>query len=244
MTKAPHLNDFAQIATDVSAIMQNNYLILLENGEMSLEAFKISQEQFYHAVNFFPRPMAALIARIPSARARMDILHNLVEEHGEFNEQAFHCTTFKRFLASLEGSEDCQPTPLISPAVHAFNNVLMGTCALDELETAIACMGMIEFTFAQISARIAEAVVQRGWVQANKLVHYKLHAKIDERHADDFFAVIEESFCTERRLPIEQGIKLGLHIFHRLYDELATMAQPSMAEEPLSLSKRDPLKSN
>ncbi len=234
MTKAPHLNEFAQKATEASAIMQNSYLTALESGEMSLSAFKVSQEQFYHAVNFFPRPMAALVARIPSARARMDILHNLVEEHGDFNEQAFHCTTFKRFLASLEGTnsmEDTMPTPLILPAVHSFNNVLMGTCSLDELETAIACMGAIEFTFAQISARIAEAVVHRGWVVADKLVHYKLHAKIDEKHADDFFAVIEESFCTEKRLPIEQGIRLGLHVFHRLYSDLAIVSRLSMIEE-------------
>jgi len=234
MTRAPHINVIAKKTVADSQIMQNSYFVTLANGKMSLGEFKQSQEQFYHAVNFFPRPMAALVARIPSARARIDILHNLVEEHGEFDEHAFHCTTFKRFLASLEGNDICSPAPLISPAVHAFNNILLGTCSLDELETAIACMGIIEFAFAQISAAIASAVVDRGWVQRDKLVHYRLHSQVDERHADDFFAVIEESFATEKRLLIEQGISLGLYAFNRLYLDLATESSRNSKQETTS----------
>ena len=74
---------------------------------MSLAGFRASQEQFFFAVTFFPRPMAALIGRIPNPRARLDILHNLVEEHGEFDEERFHHTTFQQFLRSI-GSDPQQ----------------------------------------------------------------------------------------------------------------------------------------
>src|SRR5689334_13392552 len=84
-----------------SGIQRNPYLQALRDGSMSLEGFRRSQEQFFHAVTFFPRPMAALVGRIPNPKARIDILHNLVEEHGEFNEELFHHTTFQRFLRSL-----------------------------------------------------------------------------------------------------------------------------------------------
>ena len=64
-------------------------------------------------------------------------------------------------------------------------------------------------------------VVDRGWVPANDLVHYKLHAAIDERHAEEFFAVIEPLWADKaRRYFIEEGLELGAYIFDRLYRDM------------------------
>ncbi|MPZ44648.1 MAG: hypothetical protein GEV05_14840 [Betaproteobacteria bacterium] len=85
----------------------------------------------------------------------------------------------------------------------------------------IACMGVIERSFARISASIGSGVVQRGWLSAEILIHYKLHAEIDERHAEEFFAVIEPRWDDpDRRYYIEQGLQLGVHIFDNLYRSL------------------------
>ena len=43
----------------------------------------------------FERKHPDLVGRIPNPRARIDILHNLVEEHGEFKEESFHQNTFQ-----------------------------------------------------------------------------------------------------------------------------------------------------
>jgi pyrroloquinoline-quinone synthase len=188
---------------------------------MTLECFRRTQELFFFAVMFFPRPMAALVGRVPDPRQRLDILHNLVEEHGEFEEQSFHHTTFQQLLGTL-GSRPEKPDSLFMwPALRAFNSVLTASCVLDELEVGVACMGIIEYAFAGISAVIGKTVVQRGWVSAERLVHYKLHAEIDERHAEEFFAVIEPAWDDERRrYYIEQGLELGAYIFDRLYRDL------------------------
>ena len=82
-------------------------------------------------------------------------------------------------------------------------------------------MGIIEHAFAGISAKIGRAVVARGWVQPSDLVHYKLHAQIDERHADEFYAVVESKWSdAKRRYFIVQGLELGAYIFDRLYRDL------------------------
>ena len=82
-------------------------------------------------------------------------------------------------------------------------------------------MGVIEHAFADISARIGQAVVQRGWVRQEDLVHYALHAQIDERHAEEFFAVIEKGWDDQnRRYFIQQGLELGAYTFNRLYTDL------------------------
>ena len=219
--RAPRVTVRADVSLERINFLNNPYITALRDGSMTLECFRRTQEQFFFAVTFFPRPMAALVGRIRDPRLRIDILHNLVEEHGEFKEQSFHHNTFQQFLRTI-GSEPEKLTDLaLWPALRAFNSVLTSSCVLDELEVGVACMGIIEYAFADVSAIIGKAVVQRGWVPEDRLVHYKLHAEIDERHAEEFFAVIESSWDdAPRRYFIEQGLELGAYIFDRLYRDI------------------------
>ncbi len=227
-SRAARVTAHADRVLEKSGIWRNPYLQTLQDGSMALENFRRSQEQFFFAVTFFPRPMAALVGRIPNPRARIDILHNLVEEHGEFNEDQFHHTTFQRFLRSVGSEPEKLQTAALSPAVRAFNSVLTCACVLDELEVGVACMGIIEHAFSGISALIGKAVVQRGWVRQEDLVHYALHAQIDERHAEEFFAVIEPNWDDPaRRYFIEQGLELGAYVFDRLYCDLKALGNSS-----------------
>jgi pyrroloquinoline-quinone synthase len=87
-------------------------------------------------------------------------------------------------------------------------------------------MGIIEHAFASISATIGQAVVQRGWVRQEELVHYALHAQIDERHAEEFFAVIEPQWdIPARAYFIQQGLELGAYAFDRLYQDLEVLSR-------------------
>jgi pyrroloquinoline-quinone synthase len=219
--RAARVTALAKQVLEESGIWRNPYLQSLQDGSMSLESFRRSQEQFFFAVTFFPRPMAALVGRIPNPKLRLDILHNLVEEHGEFKIDQFHHTTFQRFLKSIGSEPEKMEMAALTPALRAFNSVLTCACVLDELEVGVACMGIIEYAFAGISAVIGKAVVQRNWVRQEDLVHYAMHAQIDERHAEEFFAVIEPSWdVPSRRYFIEQGLELGAYVFDRLYLDL------------------------
>jgi pyrroloquinoline-quinone synthase len=199
----------------------NPYLRALADGSLSLDGFRRSQEQFYFAVAYFPRPMAVLLSRLPEPENRVDILHNLVEEHGDFQLERAHPNTFRAFLRSIGASADELSSLPVWPAVQAFNAALHGACAFAEPETGVCCMGIIELAFAGISAAIGRAVTERGWVPRGELVHYKLHAEIDCRHAEEFFAVAEPACDHARgRRSVEQGLELGAYIFDRLYREM------------------------
>ncbi|HEV3258925.1 MAG TPA: iron-containing redox enzyme family protein [Gemmataceae bacterium] len=220
-SRAPAVTAYADEVLGAVDIFNNPYLQALRDGSMSLDCFRRTQEQFFFAVTFFPRPMAALVGRISDPRARLDILHNLVEEHGEFQEQRFHHTTFQTFLRSIGARVDGLEEMPVWPAVRAFNSVLTCACVLDELEVGVGCMGIIEHAFSGISAIIGKAVVERGWVAQDQLVHYALHAEIDTRHAEEFFAVVETPWGDPaRRYFIRQGLELGAYIFDRLYRDL------------------------
>jgi pyrroloquinoline-quinone synthase len=219
--RAPRVTARAAESVARSKILENPYLQGLRDGTMTRDCFLRTQEQFFFAVTFFPRPMAALVGRIPDPKARLDILHNLVEEHGEFQEEFFHHNTFQQFLRTVGGHPEKLDALTLWPPVRAFNSVLTAACLLDELEVGVGCMGVIELAFADVSAVIGQAVVRHGWVPSEKLVHYKLHAEIDRRHAEEFFAVIEPRWDDARsRYFIEQGLELGVYVFDRLYRDL------------------------
>lgn len=227
LRRAPRVTDRADAILERIDIMHNPYLEALRDGSMTLEWFRRTQEQFFFAVTFFPRPMAALVGRIRDPRLRIDILHNLVEEHGEFREQSFHHNTFQDFLRTIGSQPEKLDDLSLWPALRAFNSVLIASCVLDELEVGVACMGIIEHAFAGISATIGKAVVERGWVPSDRLIHYKLHAEIDERHAEEFFAVVEPMWDDEqRRYFIGQGLELGAYVFDRLYRDILIAGQP------------------
>ena len=68
---------------------------------MNLETFRKTQMDFFYAVDFFSKPMAALIAKLDRHDQRIDTLHNIVEEHGDFESNRYHSETFRQFLKSL-----------------------------------------------------------------------------------------------------------------------------------------------
>ena len=139
-SRAPRVTSCADTVLKRIDILHNPYLEALKEGSMSIDCFRRTQEQFFFAVTFFPRPMAALVGRIPDPRLRLDILHNLVEEHGEFKEQSFHHNTFQQFLRTTGSQPEKLDSMSLWPALRAFNSVLTASCVLDELEVGVACL--------------------------------------------------------------------------------------------------------
>jgi pyrroloquinoline-quinone synthase len=224
-TSAPRVTARAAAILEQVGILHNPYFRDLCSGVMPLEGFRRSQEQFFFAVTFFPRPMAALVGRLPHPRQRLEVLRNLLEEHGELEEARFHHNTFQQFLRTIGSRTEKLESVPVASALRAFNAVLTSACVLDELEVGVGCMGIIEHAFADISALIGKAVVEHGWVRQEELVHYTLHAEIDARHAEGFFALVEPTWeDPTRRYYTEQGLELGAYVFDRLYRDLQTIA--------------------
>ncbi len=222
MNPAPRVTTLAKCILAESNLLDGAYFAALESGAMSLEQFRVSQAQFFYAVQYYARPIAALISRLPDPTQRLDLVHNLVEEHGNFDEAKFHPTTFGRFLASIGGQRPDVGGVAIGPVVHAFNATLIGACTGDDVETGISCLGIIELAFAGVSAAISQLVVKRGWMPADQVVHYALHAGLDVEHAHEFFAMVEPVFDDPcKRAPIERGLRLGAYALERLYRDLA-----------------------
>ena len=136
----------------------NPYLIGLADGSFAKDDFVETQIQFFYAVTFFNRPMAAVAAKIPSTRLRKAILRNVWEEHGEGEEDEEHESTFLSFLERLNGvSKEEVLHRQLWPELRMFNTTLTGACVVDEYLVSVGVLGMIERMFADISARIGNS---------------------------------------------------------------------------------------
>ena len=146
-----------------------------------LDAFRRTQEQFFFAVTFFPRPMAALVGRIPDRDSASTSCTTWSRNTASFRSSGSTTTRSSNSCAPSAASRTNSTSLSLWPAVRAFNSVLTAACVLDELEVGVACMGDDRTRLLRHLRRHRPAVVQRGWVASENLVHYKLHAEIDER---------------------------------------------------------------
>jgi hypothetical protein len=214
---APQVKQLADEILQEIPVIKGTFFKDLE--KMDKEIFRYVQAQFFFAVDYFSRPMAALIARLPLHKDRIDIIHNIVEEHGDFCSERYHANTFKQFLKSIDVENVDAHCP--SAVVTMFNTTLIGAALQSDPVVALACLGIIEYAFADISACIGKQVVDRGWVKKDDLVHYNLHADIDKQHAQEFFQIIEPMVHDpEQRHKAIAGLQLGAYIFNRLYEDL------------------------
>jgi pyrroloquinoline quinone (PQQ) biosynthesis protein C len=203
-------------------VEKNPYFTALESGEMTREDFVETQIQFLFAVVFFSRPMAVLAGRLPRPEQRLSLLENVHDEHGEGNLSLSHERTFLTLLARFGVTPDEVDRRALWPEVRAFNTTLGGVCMADDGYTGLATLGIIEDLFAGISSRIGRAIVARGWLSREDLVHYATHEVLDVSHADGFYRVIEAPYAAHARhaYQVTQGLELGAYVFLRMYEDL------------------------
>lgn len=214
------LNDLIERVLKDANYRENPYFVNLREKTFDREDFRETQIQFFYAVIFFSRPMAALAAKIPTPELRIEVLRNVWEEHGEGSLMHGHGRTFLEFLRRLDNiTEDDVYRRGLWPDVRIFNTTLSGVSVLDDFIVAVGALGMIERMFSDISAWIGQGIVENGWLAEDEMIHYKLHQELDIKHSEDFFKILDAPFqkSGENRYLVEQGLRLGATVFNNLY---------------------------
>lgn len=214
------LNELIEKVLAETDYFNNPYFVNLREKTFEKKDFVETQAQFFYAVIFFSRPMAALAAKIPTPELRLEVLRNVWEEHGEGTLAHGHGTTFLEFLKRLDHfSEEEVYLRGLWPDVRIFNTTLSGVSVLDDFIIAVGVLGIIERMFSEISAWIGQGVIENEWLTENEMIHYKLHQELDIKHSEDFFRILELPFqkSAENRYLIEQGLRLGATLFNNLY---------------------------
>lgn len=203
---------------------QNPYFKALQNKTFEKDDFIETQIQFYYAVVFFSRPMAAAAAKIPDPKQRLEVVRNVWEEHGEGDLSDIHGHTFTEFLSRMGVNNIAEiEKRALWPATRQFNATLAAATVIDEYLVGVGTMGIIEQMFSTISAWIGQGIIHNEWLTKENMIHYDLHEELDIKHAKDFFDVIEPTWkkgSVDDRYIIEQGIWLGAFTFNQFYENL------------------------
>lgn len=197
------------------------YLRALRDGTFEREDFVETQLQFFAAVAHFSRPMALLASRLPRAEQRLPLVENAFDEHGRGELAHGHERTFRLLLDRL-GADVSRVGRVPWPEVRVFNAALTGVAAFDSPLIGLAVFGAIEDLFSSISLELGRGIVARGWLTADRVVHYPTHATLDEEHAEGFYRQLDGPYGADARAAedVEQGLTLGGHLFQRLYEDL------------------------
>lgn len=217
------LNDLIERVLKETDYSENPYFVNLRERTFEKSDFIETQIQFFYAVIFFSRPMAALAAKIPTPELRLEVLRNAWEEHGEGSLTQAHGKTFLEFLKRIDNvSEKEVYLRGLWADVRIFNTTLSGAAVLDDFIIAVGVLGIIERMFSDISAWIGQGVIENGWLAADEMIHYHLHQELDIKHSEDFFKILDAPFqkSAENRYLIEQGLRLGATLFNNLYKGL------------------------
>lgn len=210
-------------ARAAAAIDQRRFFVAFAEGPagFSREDFLETQIQFLFAVVFFAEPMRVLAERLPAGAAKTTLLANIADEAGAGDPAASHEATFLLLLERLGISRTDIHRRALWPEVRAFNDALAGLVASDDAIVALAAFGMIEDCFARISRRIGEAIAIRGFLPADRVVHYTVHQSLDHDHAAGFFDAVRASCDTaDGAYAVSQGLGLGAYLLLRFFDDL------------------------
>ena len=104
--------------------------------------------------------------------------------------------------------------------MRVFNTTLVGAAVLDDYLVSVGMMGIIERMFVDISSWLANGIVQRGFLERERMIHYHLHEQLDVKHSEDFFSVLRPAWdagAPDDRYAITQGLRLGASVFDGLY---------------------------
>jgi len=220
-----NLNDLIEQILKDTGYDKNPYFVNLQEKTFEKSDFVETQIQFFYAVTFFSRPLAALAAKIPTPELRLEVLRNAWEEHGEGSLAQAHGATFLEFLSRVGNvtGEEVHRRGLWAD-VRIFNTTLSGAAVLDDFIIAVGALGIVERMFSDISAWIGQGVIENGWLAAGDMIHYTLHQELDIKHSEDFFKILDTPFkkSAENRYLIEQGLRLGATLFNNLYFGLWT----------------------
>jgi pyrroloquinoline quinone (PQQ) biosynthesis protein C len=178
-------------------------------------------------LHFFPRFLAALISNIEHHNERLDLVGNLLEEHGHLKEEHFHITPYLAFLGGIGVSSEEVRRSRPIPGVVAYTRGVYDLCLHYPYLQGVAALGVIEQIVAMVSPIVTLAALEGGFIPKDKLVHFDGHAVFDVTHAQEIYRIAAPYFDrTDNREHISLGLALGMYYHLHAYEDIFRYLRP------------------
>ncbi|MBS1149794.1 MAG: hypothetical protein H6Q89_1492 [Myxococcaceae bacterium] len=187
------------------------------DGSLSQHDFVQTQVQFFFAVEAYPQYLSQLAARSKSPGARRVLEENVRDEEGEGRSAQSHAHTFRGLLEKLGvTAAETDATPKWA-CVEAFNAGVREACTAGPEELGLATVAAIEDLFTAISRDLGGAIVKRGWLAREEVVHYNVHEELDRVHADALYRELDAAKGEGVERTVTKGLEGGVTLMSELY---------------------------
>lgn len=174
--------------------------------------------RFYHVIKHFPQFLAAMITNWDDTIARMPLVANLYEEHGNMRLDSIHVETFKHFLHQVGIGEEILKESKPSPGVLAYIRAIKNLCIQQQPLEGLAALGIIEDIVHRVSpiiSHVGKSVRQ----DIEHVSHFDEHEVLDDQHSKEIYELLKCRTETDKELVI-QGLTLGAYYHNRLYSDI------------------------
>jgi hypothetical protein len=236
-----HAIDFIQKHQTISS----DHPYFQKINSCSLESFFLTQRYFVICVSHWSTILICLLQKVPPQpsfiQERLVLIENLFDEHGKGDIQAAHVYTFSRFCARLSDKvsffeeKKGQKNTVLSNKVSSFeekkgqksqqacqdfNEQVLNFIQEKDWKEGFACLGAIEYLYAQISSKLHKCVQTRFQIPAQEIPHYCCHEELDVKHGEDLLLAATRSsdFCKSK---VEQACLAGIQFIENLYTKMS-----------------------
>ncbi|MFM2430683.1 MAG: hypothetical protein RLZZ511_1896 [Cyanobacteriota bacterium] len=187
------------------------YFLWMRGVGLDERRFVRSQVPFQYAIEAFAQAYGVIFDRseslacveVPSAGTVMSP-----------SRQAFQ-VCLQRLSPRVNLAEDCPA------AIVAANRQLLNYCLTQPLASGAAVLGMIEYLYVDVSATIAQIVVQRNWADGNSDFYYLIHESLGINPDQDLLTLAQPSWSDPTaRSQTAQSLLLGAQYLWDLYDAI------------------------
>lgn len=205
-----------------SAWESSRYFAFL--GSCTMPELSESQIPFFYAVQEFPRMLLNLAASIPTTEQRVLLMKNIVEEHGNFDEEKFHTNTFMEHLKALGlETRPVYKSPFVSAWIDWYYKQNYSA------HQKASYLAGIEYIYAVVCETVVNVLDKHGISSP----HYKKHSVLDWEHAEELLEVsLVCASCVD-----DNAFKQAQSMFLDMLDALVVPTKAKITEiakEPVS----------
>lgn len=177
--------------------------------------------QIYHVVSCFPRFLAALIGNLEDLGARLPLVGNLLEEHGNLDPAKAHVQSYVEFM-TVRGipTDAIRASRPIAPVI-AYNRAVLDLCGRRDPLEGLAAMGVIEDIVARVSPIVNGLFAPRSTPSQD---FFDDHEQLDVGHAVEIYELVAPHYHGDGKARIDLGLELGLYYHAGMYEDVARAA--------------------
>jgi pyrroloquinoline quinone (PQQ) biosynthesis protein C len=221
-------------------LLHHPWLKQFQQAQISPNLLHIWLKQRYLISWCFPNWLLSLVAKLPTAEARIPLLMNLQEEHGlSSGHTKPHPQMWQQLFEELEVVAPGESLPLPSspadliPGTHIYLQLYTEACFKCPTPVGLGAISFTESILPYENRLILEGLNQLG-VSESGQEFFAVHCACDQAHADELIGVIEQVADEPETIQqVWQGVEMAVTARQTFYNSLLNLQQQQAFESIL-----------